>query len=184
MSTSMRASLMSTLPFWSMSHVPDGAGGSQVGGIRGLSSSDHLRIFPVELAWRSWTKSRHVPLGFSPLKPDRGSDGLNVPVKGPTAGGPIKAVPASSKTVLQKLLLPAPSWLQTTTGVPSGAMRVIFRSPTAVWSSPTVVEPGVLLQTVPLKRKTTLPIVGAPLTFSVALAPLLLLSGIGTTAPL
>jgi hypothetical protein len=56
-------------------------------------------------------------------------------------------------------------------------------SPTQEWFTPTVVESGSGLETVPSKRKSRSVIVATPLTATVRLTPVVLLSGMATGAP-
>src|ERR687889_2142550 len=67
---------------------------------------------------------------------------------------------------------------------PAGDLSVTARSPTQVWSRPTVVAPAAVVQVVPpnLKlRSVILPV--NPLTVSGMLAPVVVLSGIATAGP-
>src|SRR5262245_6146445 len=101
--------------------------------------------------------------------------------------------PASSSVVWQKLLpllLAAPMRLTSVVSVvPSGATSLITRSPTQLWSSPTVVAPTAVEQAEPRNLNVTLPTLPAsPATgrLATAVAPGTsgeMPSGIGTTGP-
>src|SRR5258706_7363498 len=94
---------------------------------------------------------------------------------------------APSRTVPQKLfpsLISPPAWLRSVTVVPSGDLSVTTRSPTQVWSMPTLVSP-IPAEQLPdgfrSKEKVTFAIVPErPATGRLTLTPAGSLSGIGT----
>ena len=69
------------------------------------------------------------------------------------------------------------------TVVPPGEVNLKIMSPTQEWFTPTVVERGSGLETVPSKRKSRSVIDESPATATTRLTPVVLLSGIATGAP-
>ena len=93
---------------------------------------------------------------------------------------------ASSNTVWQKLLpllLMPPGRLNRVTVVPDGEVRVAVRSPTQVWSMPTVVAPTAAEQAVPSIENVTFERVPTPETGIETDTPAALASGIAAGGP-
>src|SRR5262245_9134491 len=144
-------------------YFPTPATASELLQVKVVKANENARTFPPSNAATSLTVKVHVPFPFCPLNAASGLAGLNEPVNGAPAGEMpwINAVALSSSTVLQKLLplfKGPPAWFISVTVVPCGEVSVITRSPTQVWSRPTVVEPMSAVQPLPSKLNLRPPI--------------------------
>src|SRR5262245_35833817 len=103
----------------------------------------------------SRTKNFHVPSTGWPRSVFNGLIGFQVPVNGAfDAVTSAKEFAALSSNTTWHMLSPEPPLLLNTVAVaPDGLMIWPTRSPTKVWLMPTVVEPVVVLQTVPSIEK-------------------------------
>ena len=81
------------------------------------------------------------------------------------------------------LIAGAPGRSKKVTVVPPGEVSLKIRSPINEWFTPTVVDVGSGLETVPSKRKFRSVIDESPLTANVILTPAGTLSGMGTAGP-
>ena len=150
-----------------------------------LSPSDTDRNVPESPPAPSTTVTVQSPLA-TPVRVDDSTDsGAQLPVKGASADVAVEnARPApSAKRTWHRLLPLPPEPLKTTAVVPSGAVTVAVRSPTQVWSMPTVVAPSAVVHSVPSTETAKAPARPTPETGIVTLAPAISSSGIGRAGP-
>src|SRR5438105_12370231 len=151
-----------------------------------VTISENARRLPVSAGPPSTILSVHVPFGFSAANDASAPAGRKLPENGfaEDASDEKEMAAASSNVVLQKLTPALPEIAVIGTCVPAGEINVIARSPTNVWSRPTVVDPGVALQLVPSSRNLMFASPPErPLTTSGTVIPVVLLSGIATGGP-
>jgi hypothetical protein len=111
----------------------------------------NARTEPVSPAAPSVTLKVQVPSTASSVSVASGSFGRQVPVNGSSAATTDAngRAAASSNTTWQRFSeFPPLRWKSTAT-LPAGEVSVPVRSPTQVWSMPTVVAPTFSVQTVP-----------------------------------
>src|SRR6266498_4158072 len=144
-----------------------------------LMCNETARIEPVSAPAVSSTKNFHVPSTDAPRRPPSGSIERYVPVNGAPADAidAMEFAAVSSNTTWQKLLPLPPLLLNTVAVAPFGAVSVPTRSPTKVWSRPTVVEPMSVPHVVPSIENVIRAARPMPDTGMFTLAPTELLSG-------
>src|SRR5262245_30900908 len=108
-------------------------------------------MLPVSISALSVTANLHVPFAELASRFESGSAGLHVPVHGAMSDVTDENgfAAASSNTTWHMLLPPEPSRANSVAAVPSGAVSVPVRSPTNVWSMPTVVAPSAAVHVAP-----------------------------------
>src|SRR5512142_2647692 len=108
-------------------------------------------MLPTSALAASTTWNVHVPSAGDTVSEPSGLSGLQVPVNGAASSvTELNGVVAASSSTTWHMLLPPPPLRENTVAVvPSGATSVPTRSPTNVWSIPTVVDAASVLHAVP-----------------------------------
>ena len=119
-----------------------------------MTSSDTARTLPVS------SRAASTTLNVQSRRPARraarraAQPAASSPENGACAAAADEngAAAASSNTAWQRLLPPLPARSNSVAVAPPGAVSVPTRSPTNVWSSPTVVAPAVVVHGVAVDR--------------------------------
>ena len=146
---------------------------------------ENARTLPVSMAALSETLNVQSPSTELPSSDDSGVSGIHEPVNGASSDSTSSngVVASSSNTVWHMLAPVPPACANRVAVVPSGAVRVPIRSPTKVWSMPTVVAPSVDVHSVPSIENVTFEAKPIPETGTVNETPAGSSSGIGVTGP-
>ena len=148
-----------------------------------VTSSETARIEPVSLRRAVGDRQRPVAVGGRVEQPAQRLERLpRAGVRRPRRGRAVEngVVGGVVEHDLAEVVPAAARALEHPRLAPDGAVNVPVRSPTNVWSIPTVVEPAVVVHVAPSTENRSLDAYPIPVTGIVTVAPRVLLSGIGT----